>query len=968
MMKVTERKLKEFDPSKLITDFVDSGLDAATFESLDETAFKKAPNFLTFCLDPDFLNATILPKQIEIGTKLFGDYCPKCSEPGYIDTLYDQDISDIRKNVCFLEHGLCPSCGTNRYELIQENFLDDYNELACCMGQRCIPKDSYIYTHRGLVEMREVERGDILSHGYAFKLIDSGKLTKLTLKTELGWDLSGSKDSHIVPVLQDDGTVKDTSIAEITVGDKVMLVSPDLWPSIEYEVRNKFSVWPFRFDQRLCGFLGLFCRDFWETEETIEYHDKDTAGIVREMLSEIFDVHATMTDKGLSISNKRFIEWFATVTEGRRVPEGVYRTTKEAATMFIQNYLSKDWYFNDGDDKTPYLKHTIEAGVDTLKFKMLLLNIGILPVVKKAGNLEILYSAYPTSQNEKIQALINKGYFPVRVTGISESEAVEMMDIVVPDANVYVADGFLHHNSGKSKLIGLIGNYAVHKMLCIPNPIRTFNLSAGDVLGMSFAGLSEDKVEKNLWSAFVGFMDASPWFQKYHQFLLDKGKEMKKDLFIKRGSYIKYDHKKLLIDFYGSKGTAFRGDTRFFGSIDEVSWMASGEEAQGSTMGNADAIYTSINNSLSTLRMKRKQVFSDKNYDIPPILIANISSPRSSKDKMMKQIKAAQSNPKILGIQVPTWEANPDYTEEALLKEYASTDSAEFYRDFGASPPLESNPFLSDPKAIDKIAVLNKCGFYSFTVQKDNDALGDKFLFAKMEKFQGDNTPRLMSFDLGSTTNAFGVCIFKLDSESRPVLESALVIKPRNGFRVHLPWVYDHLTVPMVKNFNVKYVFFDKWQSLDQVTRLRDMGVEAHVYSLKYADIDNVRGMINNRSVLIPKMQRPLSDYLDSWKANDDYLPDEISAALGIQCLTARDMGIRFIKPTVGDDDLFRAFCLGVNRLTDFKVIKGMVPTKGPGMSQGGGLGVVHSLKGGSAVVSGSGVGLVGSRGGSRRR
>jgi hypothetical protein len=48
MMKVTERKLKEFDPSKLITDFVDSGLDAATFESLDETAFQKSPKLSHF--------------------------------------------------------------------------------------------------------------------------------------------------------------------------------------------------------------------------------------------------------------------------------------------------------------------------------------------------------------------------------------------------------------------------------------------------------------------------------------------------------------------------------------------------------------------------------------------------------------------------------------------------------------------------------------------------------------------------------------------------------------------------------------------------------------------------------------------------------------------------------------------------------------------------------------------------------
>ena len=291
-------------------------------------------------------------------------------------------------------------------------------------------------------------------------------------------------------------------------------------------------------------------------------------------------------------------------------------------------------------------------------------------------------------------------------------------------------------------------------------------------------------------------------------------------------------------------------------------------------------------------------------------------------------------------------------------------DSAEFYRDFGANPPLESNPFLSDSISVDKIAVLPGCQLYNFTIERENDAIGDKFLYAKLNKLMTDSvTPRLISFDLGSTNNAFGMTVFKLDSESRPVLESGLIIKPRDGHKVNLPWVYDNITVPMVKNYNVKFVFFDKWQSLDQVTRLRDMGVDAQVYSLKYADIDNVRGMITNRSVLIPKMAKPLSDYLRTWKENDDYIPEEISAALGIQLLTARDLGIRFGKPVQGDDDLFRAFCLGVNRLSDFRIIKGMIPTRGAQMQQGGGIGVVLSMKGSAAVsTGGSNVGLIGSR------
>lgn len=970
---MSNKRLKEFKPSLLIDQFADSGLDSSIFENIDETQFKQAPNFLTFCLDPEFLNATVLPKQVEIGTKLFSEYCPICSEEGYIDNLYDQDVSTIREKIVFLEKGLCPSCGINRFNLVQRNLLGDYNELACCMGQRCIPKDSWVYTHRGILKMEDVDQGDILSHGYAYKKVDSGKLKRRILETEIGWDLVGSKTSHIVPVYKyDTGDVVDTPIAEIEVGDSVLISIPNLWPSINYKLSGS-SKWPLVYDTVNCGFLGIFSRDCVMSKEGYyKYTASDMFDVVEDMLITIFGINPNIKNNELIVNNNEFTKWYYLMSDnGSIIPDGIYRTTEESATAFVNYFLSDSWFSYEG---RAILRYLVDHGVDFNRFKLLLLNMKMLTKHVEIENLDMLVSvdvSFP-EDDENLCSLMNSGYIPVSVVNIYDDTRVEMMDLVVPDTNIYVADGFVHHNSGKSKLIGLLSNYVLHRMLCIPNPIRTFNQSAGDILGMSFAGLSEEKVEKNLWSAFLGFMDSSPWFQKYHSFLEAKGKEMKTDLFVKRASYIKYNHKKLWIDYYGSKGTALRGDTRFFGSIDEMGWMSSGIESKGNSIGNADSIYTSISNSLSTLRMKRNQVFNEDNYDLPPMLIANISSPSSSKDKMMKQVKASKTNPKILGVQLPTWECNPDYTEDALLKEYASMDSSEFYRDFGASPPLESNPFLTDHEDVDRIATGAVCKLYSFEIEKDKDALGDKFLYAKLKVNLSDSsTPRLISFDLGSTNNAFGMTVFKLDHESKPVLESGLIIKPRNGYKVHLPWVYDNITVPMVNNFNVKYVFFDKWQSLDQVTRLRDLGVEAAVYSLKYKDIDNVRHMVTNRSVVIPQMKTPMKKHLQAWVDDDEYETTDISATLGIQMLTARDAGIRFLKPIQGDDDLFRAFALGVNRLSDFKVIKGMSVSNNKPQGQSGGMGVTVSFGGGSLVgvgSSSSSIGILNSRGGGRRR
>lgn len=1369
-----KRELKDFNPSKMLDDFASSGLDASMFEGLDESKFKKAPNIVEFVVNPEFLNATILPKQIEMGLKLFAEYCPSCSDLEFLDSLYDQDLGTIKRKVILLEHGICPSCNKTRWDFIQEGKLNDYNEFAGCLGQRCIPKDSMVFTNRGIVPMNTVEVGDIVSHGFVSKKIDSGKLRLRTLKTEIGWDFKGSKESHIVPVYKS-GKIIHKKMKEVKIGEKLLMISPRLFPPLNNPIYNKHTRWTNKFDRATSTFFGMVCRKFQLEETKLTIESKDIQ-IVFDMFFDLFDLLPKVENGKIIIDNLDFIDWFKIMTGGKQIPDGIMQATEDSVGFFIESFLYDDWS-EDG----MILSLDINEVNQIKELQMLFLNLGQITMVidGQLKNIGI------DTTDENVIELGKKGYYPIIITEIVDGEEVEMADIQVPNTNIYVADGFLHHNSGKSKFIGIVANYVLHRFLCMPNPIRQFNQSAGDVLNISFAGLSEDKVEKNLWGPFTGFMESSPWFQAYHSFLDEKGKELKKPLYTKRKTFLEYFHKKILIDFYGSNGTSMRGDTRIFASPDEIAWMGSGLEAKGGTVMNADAIHTSLNNSLATMRMKRRQIFNEKNFDVPPILMASISSPSSSKDKIMKLVKASKTNPMIYGVQEPSWlcltnnslirskegifkpneiiatldgrkvqqkefkhslvhdiitkngslisatpehkfavfyentlmekpvtvgdqilrdfsqidfdhnlsaiviepqtkngsfagkqlekfelnnnffkllglflaegslfdsdvkyktmkrivwyntdeeivsyckkatinvwnltpsivetkpnitkttnrkkkisriqidntqliyelrklqindsrlsykkmpeiafkcglnnivellvgflegdgcihngksngeisfwntsenlirsiskmlfalgvpnkiytkkklkkhhspcwncritgkdaiqrfyilaydklittknrenlkslvnrssrgsfynyfsgkfleyfkalidsktigtinrrklkqkqvsrktliniyesqlnrcstiekiiyndfyfdevvninnsrsedvydismggsdhlywsdgfishNCNPDFTEDSLLKEFASMDPAEFYRDFGAQPPIESNPFLSETNPIDRIAIIPPTNLYEFAIEKDSDALGDTFVYGRLIINQMDiNTPRLLAFDLGSTKNAFGMSVFKMDSEGRIILEGGLIIKPSKNCKINLPWVYEKLTVPFMDSYNVRFVFFDKWQSLDQVTRIRDRGINAQVYSLKYADMDDVRGMVKNRGVLIPKLSKPMVEFKSDWEANDEINFSEISAILGIQLLTVRDLGNRMVKPAHGDDDLFRSFALGVCALSTPKIIKEM-QTKKDATNHTGGVGVVASYGGGSSAVSG---------------
>lgn len=969
---MSKDRIKEFNPSQLIEDFASNGMDTSIFESIDETHFRKAPNFLTFVTDPEFLNATILPKQIEMGYKLFAEFCPICSDPDMVDSLYDQDIGTIREKVRMLEHGQCPECGITRFQLVKGGHLNDFNEFAGCLGQRCIPKDSLVFTHRGIIPASEVEVGDILSHGANYECVDSGELECRKLELQFGWTLRGSKNSHVVPALGNEGQIVDTPISDVKVGDLAFVVMPDLWPSLCHSITPPVPGFPYEFKEDLCAFLGLACRDSHIEGGSWYYTNPDRACMdsVRDMLYELFGLHAGTVDGCLKVTSEKFLSWWEQVAGSNRIPDGVFRTTREAAGLFLFYYFGSDWYTDDESDDS-FLMYHVEDGVDVLRLRMLLLNAGILTQLRADEEGQRLVSITVSFTDDRLQKLVDRGYIPLQVTSIEDLPAVPMLDFVIPSTNVYCADGVLHHNSGKSKFIGLVSNYVLHRFLCIPNPIRFFNQSAGDILGMSFAGLTEDKVEKNLWGAFKGFLDASPWFQRYHKFLEDKGKELKTELLVSRKSFIHYQHKKILVDYYGSNSRTLRGDTRIFGSIDEIAWMGSGTDAKDSTLMNADASYTSMNNSLATMRMKRIKVFNEKNYDVPPILLANISSPSSSKDKIMRQVKASNTDSNIYGVQLATWLCNPDYTEESLLNQYKSMDPKEFYRDYGADPPIESNPFLSDKSFIEKVCVLEPQSAYSFQELRDVDSLGDRYIYAKLvARTQDTYTPRVLAFDLGSTMNAFGMAVLRLDKESRPILEDGLVLKPRDGHKLNLPRIFDELIVPFCNSFNVRYAFYDRWQSLDQVTRLKEKNIHAEVYSLRYGDMSTVRGMIVNRSTLLPKLRKPLEDYIREWEiSSDHFLPGDISAMLGIQLLTVRDLGNRMTKPSEGDDDLFRAYCLGAYKLTDPRIVKeiNMFKPSGQQARDSGPIGVGFSRKDGVSVM-GTGVGLVSSRGrGSRR-
>jgi len=1019
-------EIDTFSPYDLFENLKKNNLDPSIFDTIDEREFPKAPNFLEFAIAPQFLNTLILPKQIEIGTKLFCDYCPRCSKKGYIDTLFDQSVGNIKDNIVFLEHGICPKCKVNRFELISSKELVFRNELVGVAGQRCIPKDSLVYTNRGSIKLKDVSIGDTLTHGNVIDCFDSGLLPSLKLKTKYNYTLTGAKESHIVPVLKVRDTAKkysnktkwkanfyieDTYIKDCHVGDIVLLNMADMWPLERYQLPkytftktndhcNNYNIFEFPTEvtpelARILGYLvsNGDCTRKYNVRVTLNINNTGAIEDFIQCCNSVFGRPPSIdetreTSISYSINGISVVHWLTQIVglcaekaRNKLIPACIMQSPKEIVCEFLSSLFECDGnIYPEKNSKSIRIQYCSVSKRLTYQVRLLLLNLGIATrcdkyqtvgfrknniytdnvedgkeayslstknaeFVRRFSNLikfvskqkidvlsnvvdtgrfcfytpvgDFLYKSF-NKWNPLLQDLYNKGYFPVPIESIEDGPDMEMADVSIPGTNLYTADGFVHHNSGKTKLVGLLATYINHRFLKIPSPIRTFNQTSGDMLSGTFSALSMDHSYRNLWQAFKGFMDGSPWFQNYHRFIRGEEKRLGITLLHELKASIFYGHKHLMWSATGSQDRKMRGDTRIFAAIDELGWMISDEQKTDLQNMNADAIYTALSNSLTTMRTKFNLVNGPTNFDLPPIFMTNISSPSSVKDKIMRLSKEAKRNDRILAIQCATWEMNPDYTYESLREEMSHIDELTFQRDFGSEPPLAANPFLSEARVIDKIATGKVFDNFVCQEYQEKDFLGDYFKSVKFTLTKPDKTtPRLISMDLGALKNSLSLCIFSLTPDAKPCLDFALAVKPDpvTKVRINIAQFFESFTVPLVNNFNIKYAFFDRWQSLDQVERLKSMNVHAQIYSLTYKEMDSIRGSILSQSIVIPKMKHSLDEYVREYI--DDIESFDSIPLLGIQFLTVRDLGHKMSKPLLGDDDIFRAFCLGATKMSD---------------------------------------------------
>lgn len=481
--------------------------------------------------------------------------------------------------------------------------------------------------------------------------------------------------------------------------------------------------------------------------------------------------------------------------------------------------------------------------------------------------------------------------------------------------------------SGKSTTVAGMSDYHLHRFLKFPRfHTLTKKMSAATPLTFTFVSLTYGKAVSVLWEPFLGMVEGSKWFDQYFELMDFYGNKYGKELYVVKKEFMKFHHKKLHLAPSHPNKSILRGDTRFGAAIDELGLFplptGNDEEDEQSERANADEAHKSLTNSLLTVQTAAGKFLQQGYHHVPSGYMFGVSSPMSERDKVMRLLKESQGEEGkkyIFGSQLATWDVNPDIERTTPMIAVAFERNPEkAMRDFGAVPPRVSNVFIHVNTVKEGIFVGPRNSHlmdYDFT---DGEICGF------VRRVANVNSPSLLSIDAGEVNNSFTCTVFNFDFKTgKTNLTTVIEIMPQKGRRINHNKTYHQILLPLVDECNVHVALADRWNSLDLLQRLAtERGIKVQQISPRRRDFDAALSMLENRTVVCPKPEMPMDEFIEESPENyRTFFVNKPVAHLAHQITTVQDVpGKTPVKGPGYTDDIFRAFVLGASKIHHPKI------------------------------------------------
>lgn len=601
-----------------------------------------------------------------------------------------------------------------------------------------------------------------------------------------------------------------------------------------------------------------------------------------------------------------------------RTPEGWKKLSELKCGDYLELHIGQDTWCTD-KDRQELLDYIDRANYYSIckeyvsKLQLELLNLGVVSRITQEDN------------QYKLEVLHITEYV-VSVVKIEDAGEQETYDVCIPGTHRFMAEGLLNHNSGKSAFSSTLSAYLLHRYMKAP---RMSDICRGiqefTPLTATFVGLTAARAIKNLWNPFMSIVNGSTWFTDYFEMLRDYGRKYDKELYKRAGLYLRIFHRNL--DLYPAPPLkrTLRGDTRFLGATDELSFFnfnpnknADGEDDdEEKEHADGEEVQQSLSNSLTTVRTEVLHLYKKGINTIPTGYNLSMSSPFSENDTLCRLERDSHNEDSLtFGIRLPTWEVNPLYQRNhPIIVEAYRRNPVKAERDFGANPPQITSA-LYQPGTIEMLFTLGRPNSHRLLyLDHVKYTRGKSVHVIQQDAYQ----PAVMTLDAGLVNNAFALVVAHRRDTIMEV-DLAIELVPQPGKQVDFPFLYENIIKPIIKEMNVVLVAADRWNSITILQQIeKDVeGCKVNQKTLQYKDFTNFSASVYSGEVKLPALEMPMDRVLVVRDFKKELLNAPISH-LALQMTTVKDTGVAIVKGDGYTDDMFRALVLNHQQMFSTK-------------------------------------------------
>lgn len=474
--------------------------------------------------------------------------------------------------------------------------------------------------------------------------------------------------------------------------------------------------------------------------------------------------------------------------------------------------------------------------------------------------------------------------------------------------------GVLGMRSGKSALTAAICAALLHEYLCEDNLQEKYGVIKRQELEGTFVASTGSQASETVWGQLMSLMSGSPWYQHYKTSLMNlevtDPKYRRGSLFREGDTFIWWQDKNIRIQSGTSNSGGQAGRTRLFAVIDELSRFDAGDSKRSAT-----EVYRVFANSLLTIRAAVRKLREKGNYTVPDAYLFCVSSPLFADDKSMSLLRQAESQRKMFAFRKATWEANPTITQDDLV-EYFEKDPIGAERDYGVNPPGAESPFIKDRKIIELCIDKERPQMFSpqdVFVEKTVNGIRFPYISTDIGNIRYRNLLEYcIHCDPGKAHDSFCLAIGHQE-ENNYIIDGALEIKPiPKGNRQHAEPrnVYFPVITDIILKLNsllsIRVVTYDRWNSEEQIQRLRDSNILA--VSKDITRDDHVRLLRNMEAGRVRFPKREAENV-------DPQFTRNVPCAKALwELLRLNDNGVKVDHSSNGSNDMIQCY-VGVHRI-----------------------------------------------------